>query len=295
VNHAENPAAVLAASEIHLRDCPLPPVPEILEQFLILRRVCQAKRLVMQSAIRIMNRDPQEPVYPDGLPVPPELRVEIGRGRSCAAFLNEPASQRLREFGHAVRSLVLPECAPDAPATRGEDYPTSGCTMMAFDGGRVISYALFERSPCNALRLVVDEHGIERSSACPIPWRLTQAVPYLVLAWTAANYRGSGLALSAIEEVRRVFSFGDSLAFALPFTSGGTALTRRASSGTCVAVYPETLSIAVGLHVERVLRDCHARVEVSAADWDEGLEMDAIGIFAHPQVFSLEPGYSPSS
>jgi hypothetical protein len=286
VNHAENPAAMEAASAIHLRDCP-PPDPAILGEFLLLRRVCRNKGLVMQSAIRLVNRKLQVAIHPDGIPVPLEMRaeLEIGDGRRVAGFLNS-ASQRLRAFGLSTRNLVLPECAAGTPASDHE-YPTGGCTLLAFDRQRIISYCLFDRAPCNALRLGIGPHGIDRSSAHPLPFRSTQAVPYLSLAWSAANYRGSGLALSAVDEVRRVFSFQDTLAFALPFTRAGVALTRKASSGTFVGVYPETLSIAVGLHDERVLRDCHARVDVEPSDWDEGLEMDEAGIFAHPQILSF--------
>jgi hypothetical protein len=287
VNHSENPESSHAAFAIHLRDCP-PPDPAFLGQYLILRRVCRPKGLVMQSAIYISSSDPQEPVCPHGIPVPLEMQeeLEIRVGRSCTAFLNAPASQHARDFGRAIRSVILPECAPGIPDT-DQDYPTSGCTSMAFDHDRLVSYSLFQRSPCNALKLSVGPHGIDRSSADPIPFRSTQAVPYLSVAWTAEHYRGSGLAASAIDEVRRVFSFQDSLAFGLPFTSAGVALTRRASSGSFVGVYPETLSVAVGLRDERVLRDCDARVEVEPDDWDEGLEMGVSGVFANPQVFSL--------
>jgi hypothetical protein len=286
-NHGENPAAMEAASAIHLRDCPLPD-PAILEEYLMLRRVCRPKGLVMQSAIKLLNPHPQEPVFPEGIPVPLDAptQLESRGGRSVAGFLNS-ASQRLRDFGRGIRNLILPECATGLPAADHE-YPTGGCTLLAFDRQRIISYCLFDRAACNALRLGIGPHGIDRSSAHPLPFRSTRAVPHLSLAWSAEHYRGSGLATSAIDEVRRAFSFEDTLAFALPFTSAGTALTTRASaSGTFIGVYPETLSVAVGLHDERVLRDCHARVEVEPADWDEGLEMDAAGIFAHPQVLSF--------
>ena len=178
------------------------------EVFAIHRVVDPGRERILQVATQLFLAErAHEPKYPNGVTVPSELRSEMPHLEG-QRFLKIKASRTVpwfAAFDQRMCQIAMDECTY---GVRSSSDIIPGVAVLALDDDRIVGYACACFSPRNML-LVSSEPGIiNPARVMMMPESSTLKVPYVCIAWTAANYRRTGIALSLMEGIARRFRCG---------------------------------------------------------------------------------------
>ena len=113
--------------------------------------------------------------------------------------------------------------------------------------------------------------------------------PYVSLAWTAANYRRSGIARLLLQEIARVFNVTpQELAYDSPFSPEGLRLVQQFAGLRFIASTAHLMTIiGVPIEHEHWLTECHCRTVVGPNELEAALRLrQQAGLDAIPRVCS---------
>ena len=231
------------------------------------RYVYPAEKMVLQfAALLFMAGDVHAPEYPNGVPIPAELRDQMPRleGRQEWLMTNTRQVPWFAGFYHRMCDIAMAECSYGIGSS-AELVPD--VAVLALDDDRVVGYACGGCTPRNVLFIQSEPGHIDRARIAMMRESPSLKVPYVSIVWTAANYRRSGIARLLVEDIAKALHVTpQGLAYETPFSPEGLRLVQHCAGLKFMASTAQLMMAGVPIEHEDCLTECHDRIVVEEAD-----------------------------